>query len=240
MAREREEVHVQRLHVHRQMGDRLRAVEQHRHAVAVRDPDHLLGRLDHAGDVRHLRHRHQLGPVREHARVAVKLHAARVVGGDEAQLCADPLGQHLPWNQIAVVLDLGQQDLVIRAHVVVAPRPRHQVDRLGGPAGEDDLVRPCGVDESRDPCAGVLILRGGVLAERVQAAVDVRVVRLVVLANRVNDRPRLLRGRRVVQVDERLVVDPLRQDREVGTDPRDIKRVRADAGHAILGGIRGR
>ena len=60
-----------------------------------------------------------------------------------------------------------------------------------------------------------LVGRRGALAEQVHAAVDVGVVLRVEARDRVDDRLRLLRGRRVVEIDERLAVHLLLQDREV-------------------------
>ena len=57
--------------------------------------------------------------------------------------------------------------------------------------------------------AGVLVLRRGAVAQLVQTAVDVAVVVLVEMGERVDDPPRLLGGRGVVEIDEGLPVDLL-------------------------------
>ena len=48
------------------------------------------------------------------------------------------LGKLLPGDEIRVMLHLGEQDLVARLDVRVAPAPRHGIDARGGPVGEND------------------------------------------------------------------------------------------------------
>ena len=62
------------------------------------------------------------------------------------------------------------------------------------------------------------------LAEPVDAAMDVGVLLGVVAGQAIDHGLRLLRRRGVVEVHERLAVDPLPQDREVLTDRRHIQR----------------
>ena len=83
------------------------------------------------------------------------------------------------------------------------------------------------VDEAGDLDPGLLVLGGRLLADRVDAAMDVGVVLAVVVRDGIDDDVRLLAARRRVEVDERMPVDLLLEDREVGPD-----RVRVEAGRA--------
>ena len=119
-------------------------------------------------------------------------------------------GDQLPRHDVGVVLHLGDDDLVARAagprRAAVGPGDDvgDQVERLGGVLGEDDLGAVGGVDERGDLVARALVQRGRLLGEHVDAAVHVGVVPRVVVVDRVEDLPRLLRGRGVVEVDQRL------------------------------------
>src|SRR5262249_5778385 len=62
------------------------------------------------------------------------------------------------------------------------------------------------------------------LADDVHAAVDVRVVGAVVALERVEHGDRLLRGRRRVEIDERMPVDLPVEDRELLADGREVDR----------------
>ena len=60
------------------------------------------------------------------------------------------VAQHLPGNDVGVMLHGGDQDFVAGLHVLPAVGLRDQVDALRGPAHEDDLPRIGGVQESLD------------------------------------------------------------------------------------------
>jgi hypothetical protein len=92
----------------------------------------------------------------------------------------------LPGHEVGVVLELGREHDVAGLEVGVAPAAGDEVDALGGAAREDDLGGIGGVDELRDAGAGALVGIGRAHRERVQAAVDVAVVALVVVHERVD------------------------------------------------------
>ena len=133
-----------------------------------------------------------------------------------------------------MVLHLGDADLVTgteverRTHGRVAEGVGHQVDGLGDVLGEDHLVVPA-ADEGGDGRAGLLVGVGRLLRQRVHAAVHVAVVLLDELALGVEHLPRLVRRRRVVEVDQRLAVDLARQHGEVLADRLHV--VREHRGH---------
>ena len=80
-----------------------------------------------------------------------------------------------------------------------------------------------GADESADRVAGLFVGVGRARRKLMRGAVDVRVLVRIEVGQPVDDRLRLLRGGGVVEPDQRLAVDGLAQDREVGTDRVDIE-----------------
>ena len=83
--------------------------------------------------------------------------------------------------------------------------------------------------------AGLFVLLGAALAERVDAAVDVGVVALVDAAEDVDHLPRPLRAGGVVEKHERLIaVDGLLQDREVVAQRGAAAALRVDCRSAIV------
>ena len=60
-----------------------------------------------------------------------------------------PLAQEMPGHDVGVVLHDREHDLVALADMRAAVGARDQVDRLGGVAGEDDLVVGARVEEAR-------------------------------------------------------------------------------------------
>jgi hypothetical protein len=117
-----------------------------------------------------------------------------------------------------VVLHFGEQDHVARAEDLPAPRLRDEIDALGRSSREDDLLRRRRAEIAGDLRARGLVSLGGARAQLVQAAVDVGVVVLVVAAQRIENGARFLRRRGVVEINERVPVNLLVEDRELGAD----------------------
>ena len=136
----------------------------------------------------------------------------------EAQPRAGSLREQLPRHEIAVVLHLGEQDDVAGAEKFSAPRLRHEIDALRRPAREDDLVRARRAEVVAPRLPRALVRLGRARTQLVQAAMHVGVVVLVVVAQRLDHRARLLRRGRVVEIDQRLAVHLFVQDREVLAD----------------------
>ena len=90
-----------------------------------------------------------------------------------------------------------------------------EIDAFGGAAREDDFVGAAGVEEFRGAGAGGFEGGGGAIAQFVDAAMDVGVVVLVVMTQRVDDGARFLRCGGVVEIDQRLAVDLLVENREI-------------------------
>ena len=105
-----------------------------------------------------------------------------------------------------------------------------EIERLGGAAHEDDFAALAGVDELADAAARAFVGKGRLLAEEVDAAMDVGVFASVVALERVDDRQRLLGGRAVVEIDEILAADFLAEDWEVAADFGDVK----GSGHGAI------
>src|SRR6202165_5605926 len=119
-----------------------------------------------------------------------------------------------------MVLHLGQQDPIATTDIHPAPGVAHQVDGLGGVAGEDDLLDGGGVDEGGHPLTCRLVGGRRLLADGVDAAMRVGVVAAVVVVHDVDHGRRLLRGGGAVEVDQRLAVDSAAENREVGSHVR--------------------
>ena len=114
-----------------------------------------------------------------------------------------------------------------------APRVGDQVERLGRVADEDHLAA-VGAEVGGDRGARLLVERGRLLGERVHPAVDVRVLLAPVAVQGLDHGERLLRGRAVVEVGERLAVH---LSLRIGNSARisSIERGRAAAASADAG-----
>ena len=68
------------------------------------------------------------------------------------------------------------------------------------------------------------LVRGGRVFAQAMHSTGVRVLLGVIARQAVDDQPRLLRGRRIVEIDERLAMDMALQNRKVAANRRDITR----------------
>ena len=132
------------------------------------------------------------------------------------------LAVEVPGHDVGVVLHDREHDLVALADSHAAERAGDEVDRLGGVAGEDDLLGAAGIEEAAHGLARLLEALRRRVGEVVQAAVHVGVLEAVGVIHRLDHRARLLRRGAVVEIDERLAVDLAEQDREVGADALDV------------------
>ena len=199
----------------------------------------LADRREGAEHVRHGRQPEQLGAVEQAVEVGqVEL---AVVGRRGIQRISKPFsaaswchGTMLAWCSSWVSTTASPAPRLAAPHEL-----GHQVEALGGVLGEDDLVGRRGADEAGDLAPGALHRVGGLLGERVDAA-----VRRWRWSSRSRSSmasmhlARLLRRGGRVEVDERACrATVLGEEREVGLDRGDVERV---VGRSSGSGGRGR
>src|SRR5262249_41309229 len=102
---------------------------------------------------------------------------------------------------------------------------RDEVDAFGRAARVNDLMRLGRVDEPLNPDARVFVFARRQLAQIMHAAMDVGVLRGVVVIDRVDHGLRLLRGRGAVQIDQRASVYLLSEDRKIFADLVDVESI---------------
>ena len=225
VAAEHEEVGVERLYVHAHVRNALRAIDEHQRALLVGGVSDLADGIDRAEDVGLLRDRDQLGAAGEKGVQVPKIQCALIGEFDAFDDGAGLFADLIPRHGVAVVFHPRQEDLVAFLEIGACPGVGDKIDGFGGAAGEDDAVGRGRVDEFGELLAGAFVLARGALGEGVDAAMDVRVVALVIIVQRLDDDARLLRGGGVVEINQRLAVDLLPQDRKVVTDFFQFNRI---------------
>src|SRR5262249_26652463 len=126
-------------------------------------------------------------------------------------------------DEVRVMLHLGDDDVVAGAHGP-ADGLRDQIDALGGPPREHDLLAGARADERAHGIARRLVEGRRLLAQRVNGAMDVGVAPRVVLADGVDARGGFVAGRGRVQIHEGMAVDDAPEDGKVG--PGQLAHVR--------------
>ena len=211
------EVGVERLDVHDPVRSTLGRIADHDRAAVVRPSGELLDGVHAAERVRD----HACGDDPDPAIArelveGVEPKLALVVERQHPEVGPGPVRDVLPGYEVGVVLELGDEHDVAGPEVVHPPGICDDVDRLGRVSGEDDLTRRGRIEEATDRFARAFVAGCRTLAEHVHGPVDVRVRRLVELRHRVDHLARLLRAVCRIQVGERLPMDQLLEDREVG------------------------
>ena len=164
----------------------------------------------------------------------VELELAVFVHWNDRELGSRASGDVLPGDEVGVVLHLRDDHEVTRAEVVESPAVGDEVDRRRDVVREDDLACRLRVHERARLLAGAFVGLGRAFPEVVDAAMDVRVRRLVEARHRLEDGARLLRRCGGVEVGERLVVDQLLEDREVLAQLARVELRRGAHSHALI------
>src|SRR4029079_8400558 len=102
-------------------------------------------------------------------------------------------GELLPGDEIGVMLERGDNDLVVASDIRSSPRRCNEVDGLGGAAREDQAIAVGDSEEFRDSVSRALIAIGCCNRQRIRAAMGICVARLVELAYCIENDLRLLR-----------------------------------------------
>ncbi len=202
MPRESEEVAIEVADVDAHVRDGLGGVDEDEGSTLVRYGRKCLDVVDRAQDVRCLGQRDEAGPRVPFALDPREVEAAVRLDSGYEDSTATALRRQLPGDDIAVVLHLGEEDGIALGKVRVSPGRGDEVDRLGGPARENDLGVLLRSYESPDFGTGFLEGRRRFLAEGVDGAVDVGVAARVKARAGLDDGDGLLGGRRVVEVGE--------------------------------------
>ncbi len=218
VTREGVEVATQRAHVDLGMGDRLRAVDEHHRANFVCGVDYALHGEHGTERIRDLSDRHEHRAGAQQAEEFIEHELAAQVDRSDLECAACLLAQHLPGNDVGVMLQARDQDFIAGLEARPAISLRDQVDGFRRAADKDDLACGARIDELPDALAGAFERLGRCLAERVDAAVDVGMRVGFVVLDRTQHRKRPLRRGCAIQVNERPAVDTARQDRKVAPD----------------------
>src|SRR4051794_24472217 len=106
------------------------------------------------------------------------------------------------------------ENLVATLYVGVAPAASDQVDAGGSARSEDDFARMLSPNKVANLFAGFFVLLGAPFAQRMNAAMDIRIIALIYATQHFNDLPRPLSARGVIEKYKGAVaVDRLRKDR---------------------------
>ena len=141
MPGENVKITIQRLNIHRMVHYRLRAIDQHFRAILMRQRDHFRKRVFRSQHVRHMRDSQQSGTLIKQRRERIQLQRAVRIERNDAQFRPCTRAQHLPGDNIGVVLHLADDDVIASPNILRPPAVGNKVDALCRPAHEHQLFR---------------------------------------------------------------------------------------------------
>lgn len=210
------------------MPDGLRRIDNRGHTILAGERAHFLGGIDRAEGVGDVGEAQESNPAA--AQFALQLReveqAPVPIDGEVVELRAVTLRGNLPRHHVAVMLHLCQENRVAGFEKSAAPAVGNQVNALGRAACENDFLVAGGMNEFGHLGPGGLKGRCRPVAELMNPAMHVAVVPQIKIAHRLNDRHRFLARGGIVEIHQRLPIDPLIQN----------GKIRADFQHVDFGG----
>src|SRR6185437_9656089 len=140
---------------------------------------------------------------------------AAFIDGSNTKLRTLFFAQHLPWNDIGVVLHASNQDFVPASDMFTSICLRDQVDSLSGSAKENDFLCVRCIDERLRRYPRLLVRFRCTLGKSMHPAMNVRIVVAVVALNGVDHCEWLLSCRRVIEINQRLAVHLLMKNGKI-------------------------
>ncbi len=198
------EVDIESLHVDREVGGSLGAIDDDDGSFGVGGGGDLVDRVDGAGDVGGVADSDDFGMGGDEVRRPVE--CAAVSDGDGAEASAYLLAEKLPGDEVRVVLHLGDEYLIAGEEDRAAVGEGDEIERIGSPFGEDDLITAGGVEEALSGASGLVVLLCGEKGGAVDGAMDGGALFVVVALERVDDRTRFLARSGRVEIDQIRVV----------------------------------
>ena len=179
-----------------------------------------------------MRQRDQPGPRSHHGFERTQIDPAVFGQRADIDLRAGPFGDHLPRDDVRVMLQHRQDDAIALADLRHAPARRDQIDRFGRTADEDHLVLALRADEFGNAATRGFIAKRHLRATSVHASVDSGVIHPECAGHRIDDGLRFLRGGGCVQVMPRRAIAGYHAG-EIGTDIGGRRKGGSDAHSAL-------
>ena len=112
MSGENDEIRAEGLHIDREVRDGLCGIDQHRGAELLGGCRHFTDRIDRAERVGNPGDGKDSGFFGKELLECGLIQHAVIIAGNHAQHCASALGEHLPWNDVRVVFQGGDEDFL--------------------------------------------------------------------------------------------------------------------------------
>ena len=143
------------------MRNPLGAVDKDQRACFVgeaAEQSHIVDRSQRVGQMRDGNDAHAAR--RQQPTVGINVQLAGIIDRDHTQRGAGPLRQHLPRDDVGMMLHYRDHNLITGVEIAAAPARRDEVDALSGAAREEDLPIVLHVEKARNGLTGRFVLLG--------------------------------------------------------------------------------
>jgi hypothetical protein len=216
---------IQCLHIDLHMRHRLRSVQKDRRTIPMGYLDHLCCGRNNAESVRDLRDGDQAGLRSEQLLVLIQQHLTAVIYGRDAQLRPLLRAEHLPWDDVGMMLKPGDSNLVVFLNIASSPALGNEIHAFGSAPNEDDLACGRRIQEPANLFTRRFMRIRRTRSQLMRGAMHIGVLVLVEILQPVDDALRLLCGRRVIQPDQRAPVHAFAKYGEVAPDRLRVERI---------------
>src|SRR5688572_18657798 len=177
--------------------------------------DDLSQRGNSPQDIAHLGHCNQLNCRREHRlkdfhfKIAMLIHRNVFNGSPGAGR------KLLPGNEIGMMFHFAGNDDITGFEIGLSPAIGYQVDTLGRIPGKDDFPPTSSIDKAADLLSSRLISGRSLFADLINPSMDIGMILSIIGVHGLDDRQRFLRTGGAIEINKRLTVDLLVQNREI-------------------------
>src|SRR5438105_761694 len=141
VAAESVEVDAERVEGNREMGSTLCAIaDQDRVRLLAHEANDLVDRIDGSDRIRNMIERDDFGLLAEQVTQKIEIDSSIRCQLTHPEPGALSHRQYLPWDEIRVVIEGGNDDLVAARDVSVSPRARDEIQSFRRPAREDQTI----------------------------------------------------------------------------------------------------
>ena len=226
MSGERKEVGAEFLHVRCAVGHGLAAVDHADCTGLASSVSECANRVHCSEHIRHCGDRENLGAIEKRVELG-EIKAPFGVERDPTKLNSDLGNEHVPRNDVGVVLHVTEHDDIAGRKICSSPALRNHIESFGCILGEDDFGGRPRANEIANKCSSEFHAVRGFFSDHVNATMHIRINRAVVVVHRIQNRKRLLRSGRRVEIDDRLSVHLARKERELCLHCGPVDRVEA-------------
>ncbi|MNX78856.1 hypothetical protein D3C86_1104650 [compost metagenome] len=194
------------MHINPDMLDSLRCIYQYDSPMLMRNRDNLFYRIDRPQRIRDISYSNQLRSFVNKVLIGVHIELPLIIHRNNTDLTAFFITEHLPRNNIGVVLHCRNNNFISRMDKCSAIAGSNQIDTIGRPLRDNHLLVFRRINKRLKLFTGHLKSICRYLAEVVNSTMYITIHICIIMCNGIDYRIGLLCCRTIVQINQRLAI----------------------------------